>query len=72
MPAHKSPPLVPILNHVNPVHFVSTYFSKIHFNIILLSRGNPNGLFPSRLKKVNLSLRVTEHHAMVTYWGMEV
>jgi hypothetical protein len=28
--AHKSPPLVPILSHINPIHTIS----KIHFNIV--------------------------------------
>jgi hypothetical protein len=32
---HKSPPLVPILNEMNPVHTSPSYFCKIHFNIIL-------------------------------------
>jgi hypothetical protein len=32
--AHKSPPLVPILNHTNPIHSISSYLSKIHFNIV--------------------------------------
>jgi hypothetical protein len=30
----KSPPLVPILSHINPVHNFPSCFSKIHFNII--------------------------------------
>jgi hypothetical protein len=31
---HKSPPLVPILNHINPVHSIPSYISKIHSNIV--------------------------------------
>jgi hypothetical protein len=31
---HKSPPLVPILSHVNPIHSIPSYLSKIHFNIV--------------------------------------
>jgi hypothetical protein len=34
---HKSPPLLPILIQMNPVHIHQPYFSKIHSNIILLS-----------------------------------
>jgi len=34
---HKSPPLVPILSHMHPVHILPFYFPKIHFNIIFPS-----------------------------------
>jgi hypothetical protein len=30
-----SPPLDPILSQMNPVHNTQSYFSNIHFNIIL-------------------------------------
>jgi hypothetical protein len=32
---HKSTPLAPILNQINRIHTIPSYFSKIHFNIIL-------------------------------------
>jgi hypothetical protein len=31
---HKSPPLVPILNQINPIQTIPSYLSKIHFNIV--------------------------------------
>jgi hypothetical protein len=30
---HKSPLLVPILNHINLIHTIPSYLTKIHFNI---------------------------------------
>jgi hypothetical protein len=45
---HKSPPLVPILSQINPVHTTPSRLSKIHFNIVHpLRLGIPSGLFPS-------------------------
>jgi len=34
---YKSPPLVPILNWLNPVHKLTPYFPKIYSNIIFPS-----------------------------------
>jgi hypothetical protein len=34
---HKSPPFVSNLSHINPTHFLPSYFCKIYLNIILLS-----------------------------------
>jgi hypothetical protein len=31
---NKSPPLVPILSHIDPVHTIPSYLSKICFNIV--------------------------------------
>jgi hypothetical protein len=34
---HNGPTLVPILSQMNPDHISTSYFRKIHFNIIFLS-----------------------------------
>jgi hypothetical protein len=31
---HKSPPLVPIVSHIHPIHSIPFYLSKIHFTIV--------------------------------------
>jgi hypothetical protein len=47
---HKGLSLVPILSHINPIHTIPSYLSKIHFNIVHhLHLGLPSGLFPSGL-----------------------
>ena len=49
---HKSPPLVPILSQINPLHAQAFYLFKVHFNAI----------FPSAPLSSKLSLFVGFPH----------
>jgi hypothetical protein len=42
--AHKNPPLVPILSQMNSVRTTPSYFSKIHFNILMCFSDYRRGL----------------------------
>jgi hypothetical protein len=47
--AHKSPPPVPIPSKLNQVHTNPSYFSKIHFNIILSGCFFPSGFSTNKV-----------------------
>jgi hypothetical protein len=43
---HKSPPLVPILSHINPIHSIPSYLRSVLKLSTHLRLGLPSGLFP--------------------------
>ena len=44
---HKSSPIIPVLNQINSIRRIDTYFFKIHCNIAHLSTPRlPQGLYP--------------------------
>ena len=55
---HNRPPILPILNHINQVHVLSSHVFKSHFNIILPST--------PRFSKCSLSFRFP-HQNFVYY-----
>jgi hypothetical protein len=44
---HKSPPVVPIVSHIDPVHTIPSYLFRIYFNIIHPPTSWSSYLFPS-------------------------
>jgi hypothetical protein len=57
---HNSPPLVPILSQMNPVHALTYYLLEIHFNIISdIALVLPSAVFPSGF---NFSSTLCELH----------
>jgi hypothetical protein len=61
---HKSPPMDPILNQIDPVHATPSYLSKILFNIIHLPTSSlPNGYE---------IILVWFHHCNSTWWRLEI
>jgi hypothetical protein len=54
---HKSPPLFPILSQIYSIHTLSSYLSKIHFNIV-----NPPTSCTSQWSSQWLSLIITQSY----------
>jgi hypothetical protein len=38
---HKGSPIIPILNRINPIPRIDTYFFKVYSNIVLPSTNRP-------------------------------
>ena len=57
---HKCPPPVPILSQLDPVHTPTSYFLKIHLNIILPSTP---GSHVTQLRTLQLGLRSPAHNS---------
>jgi hypothetical protein len=67
---HKSPSLVPIVSHINPVHTNPSYFSKIHFNIILSRLDLLNGPFTFDIPTKPLCALLFSHACYVpSHWS---
>jgi hypothetical protein len=49
---HKSPPPVPILTHIDPVHAPPSNLSQVHFNIILPSTPGSSKWSPSQAPQI--------------------
>jgi hypothetical protein len=70
---HKTPSVVPVLSHMNPVHILICYFYKVHCSIlpsISGSSGSPKWYLPFRLSgensiHISLSLPCSAHHILL-------